>query len=82
MKNLNKLITSAFLTAFLMTSQSAMATDEKQEVIPPASSHTTTPHEHKVGNSENDSDLDTDDATVAKNEDNHHEKESMDDTNQ
>jgi len=79
MKNLNKLIAATFLTAFFTLGQTAIAEDEEQEVIPPPNSHETIPHEHEIGNSENDSD---DKTPVAPNDDDHHEKTSTDDTNQ
>jgi len=82
MKNLNKLIAATFLTAFFALGQTALAEDEKQEVIPPPSSHETMPHEHEIGNSENDGDVAKDKTPVAPNKDEHHEKTSTDDTNQ
>ena len=82
MKNLNKLIVSAFLTSLLMGSQAALAEHEEQELIPAPSSHMITPHEHKIGNNENGDDLAKNKTETAPNTDDHHEKESMDDTNQ
>ncbi len=84
MKNLNKLIVSAFLATLLMGSQAALADDEAQEVIPAPSSHMTTPHEHELGNNEDDDDLAKDKTAskAAPNKDDHHDKKSMDDTNQ
>ena len=81
MKNLNKLIASAFLTAFLMSATSAQASHESQEVIPPAINYIAEPHEHIIGNPENADDPTLEKLKVAPNNDDHHEKKSMDDTN-
>ena len=86
MKNLSNLGTKTLavitLSALLFATQSAMAVDEAEEVIPAASSHMTTPHEHKLGNAEDGTDPANDKTAAASNEDDHHDVKSLDDTTQ
>ena len=85
MKKLSKLgtktLTVMTLSALLFATQSVMAVDEEQEVIPAASSHMSTPHEHKLGSAQDGTDPANDNVAAASNEDDHHDVKTLDDTN-